>query len=135
MTKHRLNTTFILLLTTAFLAIQWSAAHIHLAEHHDHDGSHHQHSIEAHAYQTAGHHADTIDSSHQSGDLSVVEINHEYNTPNAKKKTPTTAAITPAFQQIALSQPININLPTILNTKLSHLYRSTVNLRAPPQLS
>jgi len=124
------------MLITAFLAMQWSATHIHLAEHHDHDGTHHQHSIEAHAHQQAGHHTDTIDLSHLSSDLSVVEIDHEYNVPGGKNKTPTTtAAITVFSQQITLFQSISTDLPVVLNTKLSYLDRSPVYLRAPPHLS
>ncbi len=122
-------------LITAFLTMQWTAAHIHLAEHHDHDGSHHQHSIEAHSHQLAGHHTDTIDSPLQSEDLSVVELDHEYNLASGKKKTPATAAISSVLQQLSLFQPIDTELPVILNTKLSYLDRSTIYLRAPPCLS
>jgi len=123
------------MLITAFLTMQWSATHIHLAEHHDHDGSHHQHSIEAHAHQQADHHTDNIDSSHQNGDLSVVELDYEYNIPGGKIKTPTTAIIRVNLLQITLFQPINTDLPVIHNTKLNYLDRSTIFLRAPPQLS
>ncbi len=122
-------------LITAFLTMQWTAAHIHLAEHHDHDGSHHQHGIEAHSHQLAGHHSDTIDSPLQSDDLSVVELDHEYNPANGKKKTPATAAISSVPEQLSLFQSIDTELPVILNTKLSYLDRSTIYLRAPPCLS
>ncbi len=115
--------------------MQWTAAHIHLAEHHDHDGSHHQHSIEAHAHQQAGHHTDTIDPSHQNSDLNVIELDHEYNPSSKKTKTPPTTAITAVFQQQTLFKPFDTDLAIILNTKLSYLHRSTVYLRAPPQLS
>jgi len=114
--------------------MQWTAAHIHLAEHHDHDGSLHQHSIEAHTHQLTSHHADTIDSSHQPGNFSVVELDHEFNTSKGKKQEkPSTAAITLVFQQLTFSQPIALEFPEIINTKLSYHGRSSVRLRAPPQ--
>jgi len=121
-------------LITAFLAMQWSATHIHLAEHHDHDGSQHQHSIEAHSHQPAGHHADSIDSPHQSADLNIVELDHQYSSSTGKNKTPHTSAITAFLWPPSFSQSVSIESPIILNTKLSFFDRSTINLRAPPCL-
>lgn len=136
MTKFRLNPIFLFVLITAFLTMQWTSAHIHLAEHHDHDGDHHQHNIEVHAHHSIGHHADAIDFSHQTGDVSVVELDHDYSTPKVKKQDrPSAAIITTAFQPLSFSQAIRIEPPLVANTKLSHLYRSTVNPRAPPLFS
>ena len=121
--------------------MQWSAAHIHLGEHHDHDGSHHEHNVETHAHQLVGHHSsshhtETIDSSHSTSDVKVVSIDHECSTPKGKKQEkPSSAPITLGIQQLAFSQSISIALPVLLNTRLSHIDRSTVNLRAPPQFS
>jgi len=116
--------------------MQWTSAHIHLAEHHDHDGNHHQHNIEVHAHHSIGHHADAIDFSHPSGDISVVELDHDYSTPKVKKQDkPSTTAITTAFHQLSFPQPFGIGTTADVNTRHSHLYRSTVNPRAPPRLS
>lgn len=135
-TKLRLNHTLLFVLITAFLTMQWSAAHIHLAEHHDHDGSHHQHSFEAHAHQLAGHHTDTIDLSHQASNFTFVEIDYKFNTvKGSHQKKPSAAAIILDLQWLIFYQLIRIELPEILNTKLSFFYRSAVNVRAPPRLS
>lgn len=134
-TKFRLNHTLLFMLIMAFLTMQWSVAHIHLAEHHNHDGGHHQHQIETHAHHSLDHHPDSIDSSHQNADLNVVELDHQYNSSTGKNKTPTTAAITANFWQSSFSRSVSIELPVIINTKLGFHERSTVYLRAPPQLS
>jgi len=82
-----------LVLAIAFLSMQWSSAHIHLAQHHDHDGSHHQHASQGHSHSLtqshtfesvtapSSHHGDAIDvQAHSQADLnhdSVVEIGEE----------------------------------------------------------
>ena len=59
--KYQFNKLFIFVLTAAFLTLQWSSTHIHLAEHHDHDGGEHQHQVAAHQHQLSAHHADVLD--------------------------------------------------------------------------
>lgn len=136
MTKYRLNCTLLFVLIAAFLAMQSAAAHIHLAEHHDHDGSHHQHQSEAHAHQSIDSHDDVIDSSHQMDHANVVELDHECSTSQKNKQEPLSVAIVAAaFWQPVFLTFISTKLPLIVNTKLSHLYRSTIGLRAPPQFS
>ena len=73
MTTIRDNKFFIFLLITAFLSLQWSSTHIHLAENHDHDGGVHQHEQETHNHDLAGHHIDVIDTN------SDFEISHDDN--------------------------------------------------------
>ena len=133
--KLRLNQTLIFALITAFITLQWTVTHIHLAEQHHHNGDHHHHQIETHAHQLNSHHADSIDSSHQMSNHTIVELDHEPNLPGSKIKTAFAAAITYYLPQPAPLEPVTTPLPVILNTKLSHLDRSTVNLRAPPPLS
>jgi hypothetical protein len=114
--------------------MQSAAAHIHLAEHHDHDGSRHQHQSETHVHQSIDTHADAIDFSHQVDHANVVELDHECSTSKNKpleKLCATSVAST--LWQPAIYETINIELPVSTNTKLSHLYRSTIHLRAPPQ--
>lgn len=136
MAKYRLNQTLIFVLIAAFLAMQSASAHIHLAEHHDHDGSHHQHHSEAHAHQSIDSHADAIDFSHLIDHANAIELDHECNMGKGTKQVTSFAVLaTPVFRQPANFESISIELPVVVNTKLSHLYRSTVNLRAPPQFS
>ena len=136
MTKIRLNHTFILVLITAFLSMQWSTAHLHLAEHHDHEGSHHQHNIEIHAHHSITHNTDTFDVSHQATDNNVVKLDIECSTSHrTKQEKPSTAVIAPTFQQASLFQALSVELRVVVKTKLSPLYYSTFNIRAPPQFS
>ncbi len=134
MAKHLLHNTLLFVLIAAFLTMQSAAAHIHLAEHHDHDGSHHQHQSEAHAHQSIDDHGDAIDSSHQMDHANIVELDHESNIAKEnKQKEPCSTISAPAFQLPSFSKSISIEIPIVVNTKLSHLYRSSIKLRAPPQ--
>lgn len=129
-TSARVKHSLLLVLVTAFLSMQWTTTHIHLAEHHDHDGVQHQHSAEAHAHQLTNHHADAIDSNHHNN---LVEIDHQCTNAKGKYKGKLSAlAIAAVFQQKTLLLG-SIELPAILNTTLNHLDRSTVYLRGPPQ--
>ena len=61
MRKLCFNKPLLFSLITAFIFLQWSATHIHLAAEHEHGGDQHQHTITAHQHQIASHHADAID--------------------------------------------------------------------------
>ena len=115
--------------------MQWSTSHIHLATQHDHDGNHHQHYTETHSHLLADHHADAIESPHQTGNFNVVEIDFEYFTPIVKKKTQTSLITGSVLQQLTILQRVSVNLPVILNTKLNYLSRSIVSPRAPPRFT
>ncbi len=142
MTKLRPTHSLLFALITAFLTMQWSVTHIHLADHHDHDGSHHQHQIESHAHHGAGHHSDghhsgshhsdTIDSAHPINDINVVELDHDCNSPNGKIKTPTHALMASYAWQSSWHQPNTFHRPTAFNAHAAHLEQSTIQLRAPP---
>lgn len=135
-TKLRLNHSLLFVLIAAFLSMQSAAAHIHLAEHHGHDGSHHQHQSAAHAHQSIVDHEDAIDFSHQMDHAKIVELDHECSTTKENKQEKTADSIvTPAFQLPVRSKSISIDLPIIINTKLNHLYYTTINPRAPPRFS
>ncbi len=136
MAKYRLNHILLFVLIAAFLSMQSVAAHIHLAEHHDHDGSHHQHHSEAHAHQSIDSHEDAIDFSHQMDHSNIVELGHEYSTVKQNKQEKHYDSIIGlAFQQPSLFKSVSIEIPIVVNTKLSYFYRSTIYLRAPPQSS
>lgn len=136
MTKYRLNNVFFIFLVTAFLTAQWTTAHIHLAERHDHDGSHHQHDIQSHAHHSSGHHADTIDSSHVTGDHDAVELDHECSSPCWKKlgDQPIVSGVS-ELQLTVLSKSSGVILLETDDNKQNYLTYSTIRLRAPPQFS
>lgn len=131
-TKFQSNYALLFMLITAFLAMQLTTTHIHLAEQHNHDGSHHQHQIEAHAHNLTDQHTDAIDFSHQTGDANVVEFDHECSSAKREKQEDPSAS---AFEPLQASLPGSIKIPLIINTKLAHLDHSIVNPRAPPHSS
>ena len=133
--NFRLNKTLLLFLVTAFLTVQWTATHIHLADHQDHDDSHHQHDLETHAHFLTDHQTDSIDSEATTDDLSVVELDHKCNLPIAKKITSTIAVIASVNLPLLSFQSVSFELPVFTDDKSSHLDRSTVSPRAPPQAS
>ncbi len=136
MTKFRQNRIGLFVLITAFLTTQWGTAHIHLAEHHDHNGSHHEHNIEVHAHHSIDHHADALDFAHQTSDINVVELEHEFSTATVNKhKKPPTTAMTSVLQTLSLSQAISIEPSPVVNTRLNHLYLAINHPRAPPRFS
>jgi len=135
-TEYRLNLALLFVLIAAFLSMQSTAAHIHLAEHHDHDGSHHQHQTATHAHQSIVDHDDAIDFSHQMDHADVVELDHECSTTKEnKQKKPSDSIVARAHRQPVHSISISIELPVVINTKLNYLYYSTINPRAPPRFS
>ena len=97
--KYHSNFVLVLLLVTAFLTMQWTAVHIHLADQHIHDKSLHQHQIETHAHDLINKTVAAIDLSHQASHSDVIDLDHDANLPKKEKqRTPTSAAvITPVF--------------------------------------
>ena len=135
-TKNCSQTALLLLLVTAFLSMQWTTAHIHLAEHHTHEGSHHEHQIESHADHFTSQHASTIDYNHQADHENTVELDNDCCSPNNGKQSPSPiGAIASIYQSQLLPTVVSSKIPVIVNTKLSYLDRTTVKLRAPPRIS
>lgn len=136
MLKLRHNKALLFFLITAFLTVQWSAVHIHLAEYHDHNGNHHQHNIQAHAHKTSSHHADTIDSAHTTGDYKVVELDNDCTSPGLKKTGDQLAVlILVPYQLILVPKSISIQLAEQNSNKQNYITYSTIRLRAPPRFS
>lgn len=130
MKTDRLNKVLTCYLITALLSIQWSMGHIHLSEQHDHDGGLHHHSIEAHA-----HHPDQIESSHQTSDANVVELNPEYRLTNSTKHKKLGHTIQSFIFEPSLVYLSKIEPSEIVRTKPGYLHQSTVYLRGPPLFS
>lgn len=61
MKKLSFNKPLLVSLITAFLFLQWSSTHIHLASEHEHDSGQHQHQVTTHQHQLTSHHTDAID--------------------------------------------------------------------------
>jgi hypothetical protein len=130
------NKTLLLFLITAFLTLQWTATHIHLAEHHDHDGNHHQHNIQAHVHYASSQHADTLDSAHATDDYSVVELDNDCTSLGWKKVSDQlTVSISIAYQLLFIPKSSSIQLPEQDSNKQRYITYSTIRLRAPPQFS
>ena len=77
----------LIVLVAAFLAMQWSTAHIHLAENHHHDGSHHQHNIAVHSHQSISLYDDSIESSllHDAHNDNAVDLDCECHRQSGKR--------------------------------------------------
>ena len=136
MIKYRSNKTLLLFLITAFLTVQWSVTHVHLAEHHDHNGSHHQHNIQAHTHYASSHHADTIDSAHATDDYNIVDLNNACASPGWKKLDDHAIVSTSVVHQfLFIPQSTSIHLFELDRNKRSYVAYSTIRLRAPPQFS
>ena len=133
--NFRPNKTLLLFLVTAFLTVQWTATHIHLAEHHNHNDNHHQHDLEAHAHFLTDHQIDSIDSEVKTDDSNVIELDHKSSLPIAKKITPTITVIASVILQLPSLQSASFKIPIFVDDKPGHFDRSTVNPRAPPQTS
>ena len=135
MISFRLNKTLLLFLVTAFLTVQWTATHIHLAENHNHDDNHHQHDLEAHAHFLTDHHAGSIDSEEKTDHINVIELDYKSRLPIAKKITSIIAVIASVNLKLPSFQLVSFKLPVFVDDKSGHFDRSTVSPRAPPQAS
>ena len=138
MTKFRLSKAMLFVLVTAMLSMQWSTAHIHLAEHHDHDGSHHLHNTKAHAHQSFSHNDDFVDSSRQiyQQEVKVVELGNDCNVHRRNNIDDQPIVLTSVNLQLNFTPPLNnIESSGFSNSKRRYIDYSTISLRAPPKFS
>ena len=123
-----------LFLAAAFLTMQWTPAHIHLGEQHDHQGLH-QHQAELHAHSLIPQTIAT-DSPHDASHASVIMLVKDCSiSKQEKQKEPTPALVARIF---SIPQPfllVRAKIPVATSNKLNYLDLSTVNPRAPPQIS
>jgi len=117
--------------------MQWSTAHIHLADQHHHGGDHHQHAVESHSHHTiaahaSNHHADAIDTAHSDQHTTIVELDNDCNASNGKTKTPGNALITSTVWQSTLPSIHRNHYARFFDFKPGYLDQSTIQLRAPP---
>lgn len=136
MRKLRFNKLFLLSLIAAFIFLQWSATHIHLAGEHEHDGDQHQHTLIIHQHQQTSQHIDVIDiagNSYPHNDGNVVEIDHVCSQFHGKLDIK--FAIIPSVTgKDLLLQSISNSIVTsyIQNSYQRYYQYSSVRLRAPP---
>lgn len=136
MIKYRLNNSLLFTLIIAFVTMQWTSTHIHLAENHNHDGGHHQHNVEVHAHKSIDNHINNIDFSHQSNNLNVVDLDHEVNEKKVEKLEKSTSSVLLSIvPYLIFTKSSADELPTISNTRLNYLFRSITKPRAPPAFS
>jgi len=132
MTKVRLNYVQLLFVISAFLTIQWTTSHIHIAQYHDHDGLIHQHQKETHAHQYIA--SDNL--SFQTNHLNVIAFDSEFNLRNNKQQqSPSSDIALQVFSTLSSISLLRVEIPIFINTKLGYSLYSSVNPRAPPKTS
>lgn len=144
MIKTRYRQSFIFILITAFLSLQWSSAHIHLADEHEHSGEQHEHSVTAHDHQLVSHHRDVIDSANM--DIAADSIAHDnhkvieleqlctlYHGKNLDKSPILLSSIGTFFYQVYERKHSFTSVKTLSYN--SYLETTSVRLRAPPYFS
>ncbi|MFK5969656.1 MAG: hypothetical protein QM487_05990 [Candidatus Marithrix sp.] len=115
--------------------MQLVPAHVHLSEQHEHDGTHHQHQAETHAHNLTNQ-TIAIDFSHQTSHTNVIVLVHEYSFPKQEKQNNlSTVLVNKHTIQLHPFLLVSIKIPVATNTNLSYFDLSTVNPRAPPQIS
>ena len=131
--KFRYNKMLFLVLLVSFLSLQWSSAHIHLAEQHNHDGTHHQHEIEAHAH----HQALSADSAHSTDDSdNLVELDLDCNRYATSKYDSQYIAFSSVNNYLRIYYQVGDNEPPVIHkSKLRYIDYSTIQFRGPPQIS
>ena len=138
MSSFRLNKTMFIVLVAALLSMQWSSAHIHLAEQHDHDGNPHQHKVAGHTHQSFTHDDVFSDSIHQlhQQQVNLVEIGYECNVQSWNNIDDQPIILSYINLQLNFTQHINrIESAGFDNSKRRYTDYSTINLRAPPEFS
>lgn len=138
MIEFRLNKTIFFILLVALLSMQWSTAHIHLAEHHDHNGSHHQHKLEPHAHPSFTQHDSFVNSSQQIYDheVNLVEIDNNCNIHKWNNFDDQALALNfTVLQADVILQSDSVATSRFLTSKRRYIDYSNINLRAPPKLS
>ena len=145
MIKIRYRQSFIFILITALLfSLQWSSAHIHLADEHEHSGEQHEHSVTAHNHQLASHHRDVIDSANM--DITADSIAHDNHKVieleqlcalyhgNNLDKSPVLLSSIEAFYYQAYERKHSFTSVKNISYN-SYLETTPVRLRAPPYFS
>jgi len=138
MFKFQHSRAMFFVLITTMLSMQWSIAHIHLADQHDHNGSHHQHIIEAHAHQSFTQNGYFIDLTRQIHDhnANIVVLDNDCNIHKWNNLGDQPLALTSVtFQSSFIFQSDSVETTGFNNSKQRYNDYSIIYLRAPPDLS
>ena len=140
MKKFYSNRPLLITLITAFIFMQWSATHIHLAGEHEHDGDHHQHTAIAHQHQLDNHHPDNIDldigklSHSESHKIVELDLDCVQCQANSVKQSPAILSASWDFpEQFFVDDRLSITYQAEFYQ--SYFQYSPINLRAPPVFS
>jgi uncharacterized protein involved in copper resistance len=134
--KQRINAALLFLLITAFLAVQWAPAHVHLTGQHEHSGERHRHSAEAHAHQAAAIHADAIDFAHsQLDEAQVVSLDHDALTPSSCQLDKAAVPLATDVRCPPRVEVLAVDLPADRNELPDRLPAHVGQARAPPPLA
>jgi len=134
---NKTRATHLLLFTAiiAFITVQWSATHIHLASSHSHEQDYHQHPVEVHSHQSLDTSTIAEDVAQKKHSSIAVEFGQEYRfSKNGKPKKPFLAIIGTGYR-LKTSLLVPCATQTVLNADLRDFNHSTINPRAPPYTS
>lgn len=133
MIKRRPNKASLFFLIIAFVSVQWSVTHIHLAERHSH---HHYHDAQAHAHAhyEPGYHEDIMGLVHTANDYKAVELDNDCKSIG-REITSGQQITSISYQTLFAPEFHGEPLPEWDSNKQSYITYSTTMLRAPPQIS
>lgn len=119
----------LLFLITTFLAVQWTATHVHFSEDHNHGGNTHNHQIETHTHQFIS----INNSSPQLSHSNVIELDlKEYKQNRKKYKVESLDIAIQNFDLQVIIPLTKLEAPSFINTKQGYSLYSSSNPRAPP---
>lgn len=140
MKKLTFNKLLLFSLITAFILLQWSATHIHLAGEHEHDSGKHEHQVTTHQHQLVSHHADVIDVANvtlsHADSHKVVDLEHvctQFHGKLGELYTAIPSTSWAVFKQKTLSESVVTSYHQDIY-QTYHQYTS-IQLRAPPIVS
>ncbi len=121
------------LLVIAFISMQFSSAHIHLAKSHDHDGGQHDHANLGHSHALVGHHEDSFASALDYADDQVVELSQSFVLQGVVQSTDIAILLAYVIAPSVPTKPgYHLSFLTPSSSHSNWLNYSTVRLRAPP---
>ena len=140
MIRSYLIHTVLIAFVTAILSTQWTPTHIHLSNSHGHNAVHHKHVSQVHSHHSLDdsptHDLNkTLEASHHSNNLSIVELDYEFHSKKIGKWDKTGASINAiTFWQ----QPYSAVVPPALfdhqTNSLLSIQASINRPRGPPYL-
>lgn len=135
MAKIRQTHALYFLIIFTLLSLQWSNTHIHLPEYHSHEVTLHKHPIKTHAHQFIDRRLLDQAFTHQKSDTRAIEFAEEFRYNRDTKKTSPLFITFTISSSLSYTPTITAERRAIYTVKLRDLNRSSINVRAPPQIS